>query len=1109
MTAPIVSPQLFNVQAFPAQVSEPHLKAGNHLRISHHPFLGLPRAPFLVSRAATDSMKGLAERTNAVWTDSRGNILTPPFQMTADNPVIARLVVPAGEMSIWAEIRAESRSAAGNVSDTSLATSSNPSIDISGVRPSPRVIPAGVVTSVIRTNLDLPSAAVSTAVSTTSSRKGLLIEAFASMPSGLSRIQGLTRAPYAFASSGLIEFRLSGNGFVRDIRWMALSDSKGLKWSAWQLLNLPHKGGARYLSIANALSIAEERVKKSAPRLTPLQETPSTITPASAPPWTSQDESQRVRSLSKPLDKDLNRLIKDISDAQTALSRVEPLTDEKGAKIGEVNLRLLPQVLQATFDPGVAQWLGYMTTDEEYSLLNEKFVFYRVEALWNYDPPKPTTPEAIASTTLLNALIDATFPQWETKDAKQQAADYIKAMAPFVNSKTGDILENDFDLTQPFLYGGAIAVADRRLAYPEPLPPKIDGTVHLNWMPSTPPIVKRDIRVDISGIVPNGLLAAAKSNPVTASPTSLNAENSDKYHLPIILGRSNTDTRPPEAGQGFITDRMGNDKPTRFSIAQQDGFGRWSKRAVADNAPPARPGPPVPVFQAFYTQPVVASSLAGLAPAGTLMLNVAIPKPASLAPASLPVVDFILDVSVGATGSQTAIVSSPNNPALELIFNLRASLVPQLNPTEQRKLRMVARWRDTNGQLSGFSEPLIVTLTDPRAPTQLDVPNTLVYTARPDVQGRALVEHKWAASAGQSIFAVYYTDENRLRSELEGQANTSTTARALLDQIEAASNPADRAALFRANAAIFKEHLFERLEGVVKDMGAGNFRFAHYLSGSLKILNFYRISAESANNARVPVTTLPLITYGIPNAEPPAIPMLSISPRLPTDNLGVFTAQATIKLKPGMTAASTFRLRRSTLSAADVTQMPIVSSGGMGAVETDGFQLGAFNDSGALVISPTTQLKPWVQYTWVAEVQGAPEEGSNPPKAGRWSPASNPVTIAFVPPLSPASVQNLTAKGVNTPSGFESVKLQFTHPENLSGGSFGFYRVQVYRIRPVESAMTLLNEVPVSGTGPFEMVGTSSAPTDVSPGGTIWRVIVLDPLGRASAPVDVDSVIPI
>jgi hypothetical protein len=991
------------------------------------------------------------------------------------------------------------------------------------------VIPAGNVTSVARPNIDL--ATVSNAAirearlrnaiedildardprTGSATSKGLLIEAYVSMPSGLSCINRLAKMPYAFAASGLVEFRLFGDGFIREINWMALSDSGRLGWQPWRLLNLPHEGGARYISVVNALDMSKQRVREAAPRLTPLQEEPNAMTPSSASPWTSSDEFKRVRSLSNPLDKDLNRLINDTSVSQTALNRVDTLTDETGKDLGKVTLRLLPQVLQATFDPGVAEWFGYMTLDEDDTMQHTNFVFYRVEGLWNYNPPKPTTPESTAATALMDALIEATFPQWKTKDAKQQAQNYIDEMKSYINGDTGEIVSQKLDPKRPFLYAGAIAIADRRLDYPAPFAPRIDATVHIDWMPSTPPVVKRDVRVDLSGIVPNGLLAAAKSAPVTASQEPLNAENSDGYHLPIVLGRSDTDDRPPEAGQGFITDRMGNENTTRFMIAQQDGFGRWSDRAVADNTPPARPGPPAPVFQAFYKQPTVSPTLAGLAPAGTLNLIVAIPKPANLAPASFPVKDFVLDVSMGATGSQTVVVSNPNNPAADLSFNLNASLVPQLNPTEQIKLKLVAKWRDTNGAMSAFSEPLIVTLTDPRAPAQLSVPNTLIYTARPDVQGRALVEHTWTASAGQSIFAVYYTDENRLRSELETQANTSTTVRAILDQIEAASNPADRAALFRANASRFKEHLFERLEGVVQDLGGGKFRFAHYVSGSLKILNFYRISAESAINARVPLQTLPLITYGIPNAEPPAVPMLSISPQLPTDNMGVYTAQANVKLKPGMTAASTFRLRRSTLGAANINQMPIVSMGVMGAAGDDGFQIGTLNDTGALVISPTTQLKPWAQYTWAVEVQGAPEQGSNPPKPGRWSAPSNPVTVAFVPPLAPAPVTNLTARGVNTLSGFENVKLRFTHAENLSGGSFGSYRVQIYRIRTGETAMKLLSEVNVSGTGPFEVSGIppSGGPVDHSPAGTIWRVIVLDPIGRASVAVDVNTVTPV
>jgi Na+-driven multidrug efflux pump len=37
-----VTPYLFNAHALPVDTDEPHARHGNHLRVNHHPLLGLP-----------------------------------------------------------------------------------------------------------------------------------------------------------------------------------------------------------------------------------------------------------------------------------------------------------------------------------------------------------------------------------------------------------------------------------------------------------------------------------------------------------------------------------------------------------------------------------------------------------------------------------------------------------------------------------------------------------------------------------------------------------------------------------------------------------------------------------------------------------------------------------------------------------------------------------------------------------------------------------------------------------------------------------------------------------------------------------------------------------
>ena len=80
-----------------------HLAPGNHLRIVTNPLLGLPVCPIVVQRVVTTRKQlWLQTRSDAVWVDSHGTVLTPPFTLTADNPVTAYLPRPA----CWVEVAA-------------------------------------------------------------------------------------------------------------------------------------------------------------------------------------------------------------------------------------------------------------------------------------------------------------------------------------------------------------------------------------------------------------------------------------------------------------------------------------------------------------------------------------------------------------------------------------------------------------------------------------------------------------------------------------------------------------------------------------------------------------------------------------------------------------------------------------------------------------------------------------------------------------------------------------------------------------------------------------------------------------------------------------------
>jgi hypothetical protein len=420
---------------------------------------------------------------------------------------------------------------------------------------------------------------------------------------------------------------------------------------------------------------------------------------------------------------------------------------------------------------------------------------------------------------------------------------------------------------------------------------------------------------------------------------------------------------------------------------------------------------------------------------------------------------------------------------------------------------MTAVWRDVNGTDSVDSEPQTIKMHDPRPPRQLPPPpDELFYSGRPDVTGLAMVEHAWTPLAGQANFAVYYSDEIRLRGHLEtiGQL-------ALLD---GAVDPAARATIYRDNATLFPAHLFERLQGVVFDGAGGDKVFRHAVSGSLRVLNVYRVAAEASTGARVDITTLPLLVYAVPNADPPARPTITVKPGDMLTNADAYTAEIEMALTPAATAAEIWRLRRSNLGATDALRMPIVTTGEMGAKESDGRQRATYSDAGPVVISASAQLQPWVRYHWVAEVQGASAPGSE--AAGRlvqglWSQASDSASLVLVPPEPPEAATSLTLE--TTPVGdgtFSDVIVRFTHPRKLSGGVMGSYRVRIERVTPAAldadgrvlaaEQIALLSDSEVAGVGPFKLSGVDASV--VARIGMIYRVVVIDPLGRESAPAE-------
>ena len=105
-----------------------------------------------------------------------------------------------------------------------------------------------------------------------------------------------------------------------------------------------------------------------------------------------------------------------------------------------------------------------------------------------------------------------------------------------------------------------------------------------------------------------------------------------------------------------------------------------------------------------------------------------------------------------------------------------------------------------------------------------------------------------------------------------------------------------------------------------------------------------------------------------------------------------------------------------------------------------------------------------------------------------------------MPPDPPAGVENLSV----TRDG-AAVHVRFTHPDPLAAGGSTGYTVDVYRQRAGES-LRLLRSVPGQAPPPTGRGANVAGSFDVvdddadSVAGTLYRVVVTDPIGRASPP---------
>jgi hypothetical protein len=1097
----IVPPTLLNLAALPGLSAEPHIRDGNHLRVAHHPLLGLPVAPFIVQRATLERLPDqFSVRRDVVFRDRAGAVLTLPITVRKGDEIRATIVQGAATSSVLVSMLTRP-----------LEAEREPRPFVRGGRLALREaeLPANAFDRLEGRRLgSFVAAAARTAATAEPASKSLVMRAMgASVGNGPTLLGERRGPPYTVAAPAIAEVVITGHGIIADLVWLAASDLDRFDWRTIDVLNLPHKAGRRYLSLNDPFGRSEASLRRQAPKLRPLQETSGALDPAAAPPFSEPEESDRVHTLGDPLGADLDALIDGPAPPLTASETIE-VTDAAGNRLTDdpaqessIAISHLGRVLQATLDPGVAAWLGYKGLDDRDA--PEGLSFYRVFGFFRHPLGAGAEPAQ-----LLAVPISAVPAADRSLNASEVFRTWVKLAGDHLHGE-GEQLVGELEAANDYMVMGAVAAVDRRAPPSSPPPPELLAPEHVAWLPAIPPAAVREVDCPMRGLLVGATLAGERTQPVPGGGVvGLNRPvGARPWHALLTIGlTSNADGTPlvfADNRQGSIGDRGAGPDAARYHFAQQDRFGRWSGFAARDAAAGPRPKPPRPVVQGSYRQPDPASAAA--VTGGTFALRVPLPEAASLAPGSHPLSHVRLSFrhsdamvtggpeiampDVDALASSAIVVEPAPPPGQPPQRAVPVTVTgPVLAPTAQRRMVITARWVDTAGQVSDLSDPLRLTMTDPRPPAQIPIPDTLLYSSRPDATGLAWIERSWSVAASDTaVYAAYYSDENRLLAWLKGEGRTAEA-----NAIAATSDRAARAGMMRAIQGDFPDYLFERLPGAVVAPSATQRRLRHAVSGSSRILNAYKIAAEAPRSgARPDLSGLDMVFYGVPNSDPPPRPAVSVRLVEPQPGEPDLVVEVTVILEAGLTRGQTARIFRTRGTQADPMHAPLVADLPFSAPDPEtGRQRAVLRDVGAAGIAPAARLAAFFRYQWLAQAQGAPESGSDVP--GMWSRASDPASLATVPPLAPAAPVFDGFGGTPVPGGTQDLTLAISHPLGLAPTALGPWRYEVLRAAPGEEpAMMAAGSV---GTVPLQIADPVGG--GVTPAATRFTVRLFDPVGR-------------
>lgn len=1056
-------------------VGDTHLPAGFHIRALPSPLLGLPATPLFIYRTVLKAavLHRAVRSTGVTWVDSNGAVLTPPFDVTADNPVTGYF--PSSNI-LYAELDGTAADivVVGPVSPVSPVTPVTPVHPVVPVTPGHPVItaapadPGGPVIAASAPPIDV------TLPVGLRRKAAFRFEALAATPLGPAPVQSRSGAPYQLAGWTIAMVRVVGHGTVNGIAWADISALKGVteEEKPIAIWSLPVAPAPRYTPTPNAAAEAKDRIARTAATRQPLYVAYDAASPAAAPAATSNDALKRVEQVRQQTDKWLKEVLNDMSVEPWEVSDAQTLSGSAG---GTATVPIEPFLISGAVDPDVGHYMGFGDIDERAAAETGDIVIYRVRGAWRWVPDRWTAPQALLLSAGVQKDLDTLikgFPELKAQD--------------LVPKQTG-------------AYADLSANAAMLAGIPPDVPPVPAPLVTSDrgWLATPPPPdVRRAVRLQADSFRPHPVAALAATDAdglrtLHAFPQHGRIRRGEPLPtgtpLPLIVSRPQDATAP---GQGRFEDRDAPAGAIAYHLAQGDWFGRWGNWALGSAPDKARTPPARPTIEIYPQPPIVPTPVPDGPLAGQITLRIPIPRIDALPPGGAALASLDLGESFGGASSTSilydltalsgAVIEPHPAPDHDVLVITRSG--PALERCASTKVAYIARWNDALGRVSTDSDPAVRTITDPRPPLPPVVPTELRYTARPDAQGHARADLTFASVPG-TRYRIFVSTETTLLKSLDSRGETAAAA-----AIRAADAGAPRATVFKS----FK-HLFDwdDFEGLTKDslLATGpSTPFAHRFSGSLEVLALYRILGEGPSGHLSEMHEADLIPFAVPNLGAPPRPQAAIL------NVGLDPMTAGVRLRVrvpiGRAPAIGWRLRRSSGGNVDPLAMNLVASGPVTDAESD-------SEATTFDIAATEPLKPWRRYRFAVEVQAGPPPGAptaSPIPPGEWSAASATVPVATVPAAAPVAP---SAVSIAAAAGGLQVVVTYPQADGLLGTVLGAFQFDYWRVVPGQRP-TKRDLVFVRGAGETWSAFDADQPDDIvpPPTGTYASVRIIDPIGR-------------